>query len=238
MRHLLAAAREATFDVLLGVCCAGCAAPGRPWCGACATALRELTTAAGASPANPRPAPPGLPPVWAAGPYEGHWRTALLAYKERGRRELARPLGTALAAPLRRAAGGDRAVLCVPVPAGRAARSARGYDHVGLLLRAAVAAGAPRPAPLLRWARTSADQVGLDAAKRRRNRHGALLARPCPGLSVVLVDDIVTTGATLAEAGRALAAAGAHVVGAATVAATVRRTDPGPEDRTGRPRWV
>jgi predicted amidophosphoribosyltransferase len=78
--------------------------------------------------------------------------------------------------------------------------------------------------PLLAPTRSVADQAGLDTSGRARNLAGALAARRCAdGLRVVVVDDVVTTGATLAEATRALRAAGAEVLGAAVVAATVRR---------------
>jgi predicted amidophosphoribosyltransferase len=168
------------------------------------------------------PAPPGLPITWTSAGYDGPVRTALLAFKERGRRELATPLGALLAGPLCRLATHPDTVT-VGIPASPGGRRARGYDHVGLLVRSAVAHGAPPAAPLLRWARATQDQAGLGVAARERNREAALVARPCPGLRVVIVDDIVTTGATLSEAARALGLAGAEVLGAATVASTRRR---------------
>jgi predicted amidophosphoribosyltransferase len=77
---------------------------------------------------------------------------------------------------------------------------------------------------LLEPARTVADQSGLTTRERAENLAGALRAVGRPGLPVVIVDDVMTTGATLVEAARALAAQGHQVVGAAVLAATKRRT--------------
>ena len=80
---------------------------------------------------------------------------------------------------------------------------------------------------MLRQGRRVADQSGLDALARARNLEGALRVRGRPGstgLPVVVVDDLVTTGASLAEAARALDGCGFVVLGAAVVAATVRRS--------------
>jgi predicted amidophosphoribosyltransferase len=76
--------------------------------------------------------------------------------------------------------------------------------------------------------RRVADQAGLSAADRAANLSGALQARfDLRGLRVIVVDDVVTTGATLAEAARALRAAGAEVTAAAVIAATARRPSQG-----------
>jgi predicted amidophosphoribosyltransferase len=80
-----------------------------------------------------------------------------------------------------------------------------------------------RTARLLVTARATADQRGLDRDARRRNVAHALGARDAAGLRVLVIDDVLTTGATLEEAVRALRAGGAEVVGAATIAATPRR---------------
>jgi predicted amidophosphoribosyltransferase len=109
----------------------------------------------------------------------------------------------------------------------------RGHDPVLRMTR--VAAGRAREAGVpaqvlacLRPARRMRDQSGLDAGQRQANLAGALRVPPrhtrlLEQRLVVVTDDIVTTGATAAEACRALRAAGALVVGVATVAATSRR---------------
>lgn len=218
----------ALLDLVLPRTCAGCRAPGRALCGACADDLagRPHVT-------RPRPCPPGLPLLTAAATYDGVVRAVLLAHKEHGRTGLARPLGAALAgavALLRPPAGS----LLVPVPSARAVVRERGHDHALRLARAAAREAGVRAAPLLAHRRRVADQAGLDAAGRAANLTGALGARrSLDGLCVVLVDDVVTTGATLVEAARALAVAGATVHGAAVVAATARRAGSGPHPSQG-----
>lgn len=171
-------------------------------------------------------------PAFAAAAYDGVIRAALLDYKERGRLCLRRELGSSLAVSVFGAVGGDcLPFVLVPVPSAPATRRARGHDPVGAM--AATAAGYLRATglrvevrALLRQGRPVADQSGLDVDARRANLSGALgVRRPAlvRGRRVVVVDDIVTTGATAAEAARALIQAGAVVTGIACVAATVRR---------------
>ncbi|WP_067963442.1 ComF family protein [Nocardiopsis trehalosi] len=210
-------ALSALTGLLLGERCAGCARPGPLLCPPCAAALR--------SPPRRCRGRPGCPPVWAAGPYADPHRAVLLEFKERRARALAAPLGARLARAVAAAHGGRGAPVLVPVPARPGARRRRGYDPVLLLARAAARHhGGRRPArvaPVLRHRRHVADQVGLDRPGRRANLAGALEARPDPpprAGPVVVVDDVVTSGATLAEAARALRAAGWPVAGAAVVA--------------------
>jgi ComF family protein len=204
------------LDLVLPRDCAGCSVPGRTLCPRCAEALTARPAACG-----PTPAPAGMPPLVAAAAYDGVVRSLLLAHKERGRLALAGPLGRALAGA---AAVHGRGLVLVPVPSSPASVRARGHDHARRLAQVAGRRLGVRAAAVLVQGRGVEDQSGLDAAARAANLAGALRARRrLDGLRVVVVDDVVTTGATLAEAARALTAAGADVSGAAVVAATVLR---------------
>jgi predicted amidophosphoribosyltransferase len=236
---MLTGTLAAVADLVLASGCAGCADSGhddrpRVLCAACLAAL-----AAPPSLHWPTPAPAGLPPPWAVSAYDGVVRAALLVYKEEGRAGLARPLGTALGHALACAALAGPArpaedqILAVPVPSSRAAVRSRGRDSTLRLARRAVATARGdgveiRLVRALRVGKPLADQAGLDAQQRAANLAGAHVVpmsrrSSVTGRAVVILDDVVTTGATLAEAARALRAAGAHVVGAAAVAATRRR---------------
>jgi predicted amidophosphoribosyltransferase len=214
------------LDLVLPRDCEGCGAPGRTLCALCTRALCVPRHH------RPDPAPPGLPPLVAAASYDGVARAALLAHKERGRLGLVRPLGAALAVAVL-VLDPPRGVVLVPVPSCAQAVRERGHDHARRLAAAAARhLSGSRARPLLAPTRAVADQAGLGTGARRANLAGALRARrPLAGLCVVLVDDVVTTGATLAEATRALEAGGAMVHGAAVVAATQRRAGAGRRPR-------
>ena len=217
------------LDLVLPRDCAGCALPGRALCARYAQGLRAPASVH-------RPAPAGLPRLTAVAAYDGVVRSLLLAHKERGRVALAGPLGRALAtavqlhldAPAQGRPARAGPPLLVPVPSSPAAVRARGHDHARRTAAAAARALGLREAALLAQARPVSDQAGLDAAARAANLAGALRARRrLDGVDVVVVDDVVTTGATLAEAARALARAGARVRGGAVVAVTPRWAPPG-----------
>jgi predicted amidophosphoribosyltransferase len=203
--------------LVLPVVCAGCGKGRLPLCEECGRALY------GAWPCRvlPSPEPVGLPAVYAAAPYEDAVRGVLLAHKERGALGLAAPLGRALAGAVAAAAppGADTGpLLLVPVPSSRRAVAARGHDAGRRLALAAAGelrrgGRAAQVLPVLRQRRAVADQAGLAARQRRANVAGALEvagggARLLGTGRVVLVDDLVTTGASLAEAARAIRAAG------------------------------
>jgi predicted amidophosphoribosyltransferase len=235
----------------LPVDCPGCGRPDEALCPACRVTLH-------ADPARCRVVPSPVPvPAFCAVDYGGPPARAVVAWKDRGRHDLVRPLGRALAVALGALLtrpDGDRAgrawpvrpgsaVLVVPVPSSRRARRQRGEDTVHRLALSAVSAlrrghglpGGARPGvrlrvlPALRLVRVVGDQAKLSATARRGNLAGALAVRPeavaaVRGRVCVVVDDVLTTGATLGEAVRALEAAGAQVAGVAAVCVTrVRR---------------
>ncbi|MYW45023.1 ComF family protein [Streptomyces sp. SID161] len=204
-------------DLVLPADCAGCGAPRTALCPRC----REMLDGRRPRRARPEPEPAGLPVVHAVAPYAAEVRELLLAHKERGALALAGPLGTALAGAVRAGLGADAgpgtgpgSVLLVPVPSARWAVRARGHDPVRRMALAAAGelrrTGTPaRVASVLRQRRAVADQAGLDARRRLANLGGALEVTAAGGRLLgagraVLVDDLMTTGATLAEAARAL----------------------------------
>jgi predicted amidophosphoribosyltransferase len=227
---------RALLDLVLPSICAACGAHGPA---ACADCRQPLTAVAQLS--WPRPAPAGLPPPYVVASYAGSTRRLLVAFKEEGATALRAPLGAALASSVREAIarhGSDGGpIWLVPAPSTRASVQARGDDVVTRLSRVAAAdarrAGHQvRVLPALRHARAVRDSAGLSAAERGANLAEALRVRtlavePLRRGRVVLTDDLVTTGATLAEAARAVRAVGGIVVAAAAVAATRRRIDDG-----------
>lgn len=225
--------------------CGGCGAPGARWCSDCAALL--AVAAGHAAPWSPTPCPPGMPPTWSAAPYAGQVREAVVAWKDGGRADLTPVLAPVLRAVLAAALAGtpvlqdvvrsgDRLVV-VPAPSARAGTRARGEHRVAALARVALR-GSPRCGTVvegLRLTRRVRDQAGLGAEARRRNLKGAIAVRPAlatrlRGAPCVVVDDVVTTGATLVECARALCEAGAGPVVAATLAATRRRGPGGLEE--------
>ena len=229
--------RDAASDLLLGGRCAGCDRPGRRLCPECAAACVAVPVESW-----PDPTPPGMlapTPVlpMTAGPYEGRIRELIVAAKEHGRFGLVRPLGRMLAEPIESVLGRLALTSCVLVPMPSVPSAVRERGHDAVLGTTRVAARRLRRrghavgvVAALRSGRDVRDQAGLSATQRAANLDGALRVAPALARSqalrspVVVVDDVITTGASAAEAVRALRAVGGRPVAVVTVAATRRHS--------------
>lgn len=202
--------------------CAGCDVEGPPLCGACIGTLDARLDEPPGVEIGLRSRTPGplLQLEWCA-PFGGTVRRALHQLKYAGERRLADPIGKAVARRWERAgAGGD---VIVPVPAHEARRRDRGYDQAALI---AAVAGRTVRLPVVEALvrdRATAPQFELDRPSRAGNVSGAFGLRiaAVPAVRdrwIVLVDDVVTTGATLAACASALLVSGAAAVSAITAA--------------------
>jgi ComF family protein len=214
--------------VLSPISCAGCGRPDRALCPDCRDALVPLVVA--------RPLH-GLT-VYTALSYVGVVRASILALKENGRTDIAHalavPLHAALAAAVAAAVegaleGSPSRVELVSVPPSRAAWRRRGYDPVALLCRGAGSGRAAsrgiryRRARVLAPTRRTRSQKTLDETDRATNLAGSLRATgDLSGRRFVIVDDVLTTGATLLEAHRAISASGGQVICGVALAFTPR----------------
>ncbi len=204
---------QEVLALLLASVCPGCDRAGTLLCDDCRAKLTAEQPI--------RIRTPGGLAVYAALSYEGVAARSIRRVKEEGATMLARPLGAALSGVLR--ARVPAGALLVPVPTGRAAYRRRGYRVPDLMLRRAGFRGRR----MLRQTRRTRDQRELDRDQRARNVAGSMRAvrRQGSGRAVVIVDDVVTTGATVDEAARALRAAGFLPVCAVALAATPGRRD-------------
>lgn len=209
------------LDLAFPASCLGCGVEGEPICPACSEPLRVRERLPPGLPIGlPSNVPPPLLQLEWCSPFSGLVRDALHALKYGGERRLARPLGEAAADRWRFAGNGAEVV--APVPVHRERRRERGYDQAELL--ATVVAdrlGLPVLAPLERHQATR-PQFALGHAARRRNVATAFgptrSAGAVRGRWVLLVDDVVTTGATLSACAEVLLEAGAVAVSALAIA--------------------
>jgi ComF family protein len=210
------------LDLALPAICPGCGAEGPPICERCLPSVRVREALGAGTPLGLADGPPAplLQLEWCA-PFSGTTRRALHALKYAGERRLAQPLGEAVAARWRRAGAGGELLVPVPVHAGR--RRERGYDQAELIAGVAAAALDLPWLPAVERRRATAPQYRLDRRHRAANVDDAFAVRPeareaVRGRWVVLVDDVVTTGATLCAAAQALLDGGAIATSAVTVA--------------------
>ncbi len=196
------------------VSCAGCGLADRALCHGCRAALVPTLRT------DPVTA---TVPVISGLAYGGIARNAIVAFKEHGRTDLARHLSltfrAATLSEVRRLPLGETPAF-VPVPSSPEARRRRGFDPVSIVARSA----GLRLDSLIGQPQSRGRQKTLSATDRVANRQGAFRARgDCAGRRIVVIDDVVTTGATLREAIRALTEAGAIVIGAVVIARTPLR---------------
>lgn len=212
------------IDLVLPQHCVGCELEGAVWCRECAGRLGGLHRVV-------RPLLTGGPPVYALGTYRGSPRRAVLAYKEDGRRELAGPLAQQLRTGLRAitAECGPGDWWLVPAPSRAIASRRRGGAHMTRIARRMTTqftGTGPRAsvADCLFIAPGAADSADLEPEQRVDNLAGRVRVRadrlPPAGARMVLLDDVVTTGATVASSVEALRGAGREVTAVLTLTAT------------------
>lgn len=172
--------------------------------------------------------------VWSCTPFEGSIRELITAHKDRGRSDvtwlLRRLMRYAIAQALADSSDQSSASVVVPIPSSTSSRRERGRSPL-TELTPAISDGHVRRVQALQHTRAVADQSRLSKQARERNLAGAFGVRPSMlsrvrGCTVLLVDDVVTSGATLNAAAAALRAANVQHVVAATIAHTPRQKFP------------
>jgi predicted amidophosphoribosyltransferase len=212
------------LDLVLPLECGGCGARSTRWCDACA---KELAVRPDEPHLISPRVEPGVP-VFSLGRYAGARREAIVAVKEHGRADLIEPLACALRAGLAQLLTWgvvETPLTVVPAPTRRWAARRRGGDTVARVALAATAGHrAVNVVQALRTRALVADSVGLSSADRQRNIAGRVkVVRPIERKvgadgEVLIVDDVVTTGATVCESVRVLQTAGVTVVAVLAIA--------------------
>lgn len=165
----------------------------------------------------------GFDAVYCFGAYEGRLRELIHLLKYGKMAPLAAPLGEWIARAMPRDAVFD---LIVPVPLHWRRRWDRGFNQSELLAAHVARRYGLRVVPALRRVRATASQAGLTSSRRRSNVSGAFEVKrkqAVEGRRILLVDDVLTTGATASACGTALKRAGARTVTLVTLARVDRR---------------
>ena len=198
---------DAAADLLLGASCPGCDSPGWSLCSECLRTLRSVEAI-----------PPQQLPVSvvAVAPYRPLLARVIPRFKDEGAWQLSRPLG-ALLADLVIELDPPADARLVPIPSRPRAVRARGFDHVAALCQVVSRRTGLPCWTGLRRRDIGVDQEGLGRVGRAQNLTGTMFAKGCSS-PVLLVDDVVTSGATLSEACRTLSTARVEVINALVLA--------------------
>lgn len=225
--------------LVLPVCCAGCEAIDQPWCPSCAQTLAGTARRCDGGAGRLDRLDGTTLPVWCVADFAGPVRAAVSAWKDHARADLGVVLGAALlragqAPPLVTLLRDAGPVFVVPAPSTAAAARRRGEQPAVRLARTLARGwrrdGVDATAVVALRRRGSGDLAGLSARSRAARLEGRVRVRggiDLRGRSVVLVDDVLTSGATLAACERVLQGAGALVLAGVVVAATPPPGRPG-----------
>jgi ComF family protein len=202
------------IDLVLPPACAGCGERGAILCRTCIATFRPPGSDRDRFVApDPAVVIGGQTAVAIAGfGYAGRLRRVMHRLKYTGACRVADPLAACAAPALHRLLGISGPATLVPVPVSEARRRRRGYNQAALIARALARTSRSAVAELLERSRETRAQHRLNRAARARNLRGAFTARESVPENVILVDDILTTGATLDACAEVLVAAGARTV--------------------------
>jgi len=218
---------DATADLLFQGACPGCGLPGHGICALCRRAVMSGSV-------GPRERVGIDVPLWSAGDYTEPLPRVISGAKDHHTGDVIDLLGVRLAFAVAGLADAARPAgpgVLVPFPSSAATVRERGLDVTFALARSAArrlgrVGLVVTVRPLLTHARAVRDQGRLSSEERYRNLAGSLRARDREAAGwIILVDDVVTTGASLREGIRALRSAGITPAGAATIGATILRHD-------------